>query len=118
MFGLAWAFVAHTDSRFDPEMLCRFVRAYQSPAADDRRAVGGRDHAAHRAGREPEALGRADHEQPRRAAGGRRLADRLLGVDGTRAEPASAVLAEREARRLPTRSPCSSCSGCATRIPR
>jgi cyclic beta-1,2-glucan synthetase len=30
VFGLAWAFVAHTDSRFDPETLRRFVRAYQS----------------------------------------------------------------------------------------
>ena len=29
VFGVAWAFVAHTDSRFDPDMLCRFVRAYQ-----------------------------------------------------------------------------------------
>jgi cyclic beta-1,2-glucan glucanotransferase len=29
VFGLVWAFVAHTDSRFDPQMLCRFVRAYQ-----------------------------------------------------------------------------------------
>jgi cyclic beta-1,2-glucan synthetase len=29
IFGLAWAFVAHTDSRSDPEMLRRFVRAYQ-----------------------------------------------------------------------------------------
>ena len=29
VFGLAWAFVAHTDSHFDPEMLCRFVSAYQ-----------------------------------------------------------------------------------------
>ncbi len=29
VFGLAWAFVAHTDSRFDAEMLCRFVQAYQ-----------------------------------------------------------------------------------------
>jgi len=29
VYGLAWAFVAHTDSRLDPEMLCRFVRAYQ-----------------------------------------------------------------------------------------
>ncbi|HSQ00488.1 MAG TPA: glycosyl transferase, partial [Candidatus Dormibacteraeota bacterium] len=29
VFGLAWAFVAHTDSLFDPESLCRFVRAYQ-----------------------------------------------------------------------------------------
>jgi len=29
VFGVAWAFVAHTDSRFDPEMLRRFVMAYQ-----------------------------------------------------------------------------------------
>ncbi len=29
VFGLAWAFVAHTDSRFEPEALTRFVRAYQ-----------------------------------------------------------------------------------------
>src|SRR5260221_1491622 len=29
VYGLAWAFVAHMDSRFDPETLRRFVRAYQ-----------------------------------------------------------------------------------------
>lgn len=29
VFGVAWAFVAHTDSLFDPEVLCRFLRAYQ-----------------------------------------------------------------------------------------
>src|SRR5213594_117619 len=29
VYGLAWAFVAHTDSRLDPEMLRRFVHAYQ-----------------------------------------------------------------------------------------
>ncbi|HLQ38786.1 MAG TPA: hypothetical protein VK348_13335, partial [Planctomycetota bacterium] len=29
VFGLAWAFVAHTDSLLDPQTLCRFVRAYQ-----------------------------------------------------------------------------------------
>ncbi len=29
VFGVAWAFVAHTDSRFDPDMLRRFVVAYQ-----------------------------------------------------------------------------------------
>jgi cyclic beta-1,2-glucan synthetase len=29
VYGVAWAFVAHTDSRFEGEMLCRFVRAYQ-----------------------------------------------------------------------------------------
>src|SRR5262245_47302552 len=29
VLGLAWAFVAHTDSRFDPDVLRRFVQAYQ-----------------------------------------------------------------------------------------
>ncbi len=29
VFGVAWAFVAHTDSRFDPDTLRRFVSAYQ-----------------------------------------------------------------------------------------
>ena len=30
VYGIAWALVAHTDSRFDPEMLTLFVRAYQN----------------------------------------------------------------------------------------
>ena len=29
VFGVAWSFVAHTDSRFDPEVLRKFVNAYQ-----------------------------------------------------------------------------------------
>ena len=29
VYGIAWAFVAHTDSRFDPEALRRYVQAYQ-----------------------------------------------------------------------------------------
>ncbi|HKP30422.1 MAG TPA: glucoamylase family protein, partial [Gemmatimonadales bacterium] len=29
VYGIAWAFVAHTDSHFDPDTLRRFVRAYQ-----------------------------------------------------------------------------------------
>ena len=29
VFGLAWSYVAHSDSLFDPETLRRFVRAYQ-----------------------------------------------------------------------------------------
>ncbi|HSC26135.1 MAG TPA: glucoamylase family protein [Vicinamibacterales bacterium] len=29
VYGIAWAFVAHTDSRFDPESLRRFLHAYQ-----------------------------------------------------------------------------------------
>ena len=66
VFGLAWAFVAHTDSRFDPEMLTRFVRAYQTvQPLTHRRAVGRGDHAAHRPGREPAALGQP-HREPAR----------------------------------------------------
>jgi cyclic beta-1,2-glucan synthetase len=30
VFGIAWAFVAHTDSHFDAVMLLRYVKAYQS----------------------------------------------------------------------------------------
>lgn len=30
VYGLSWAFVAHTDSRFDPELLTQFVKAYQN----------------------------------------------------------------------------------------
>ena len=29
VFGLAWAFVAHTDSHFDPDILRRYIAAYQ-----------------------------------------------------------------------------------------
>src|ERR1700730_2694771 len=29
VYGVAWAYVAHTDSRFDPDVLRRFVAAYQ-----------------------------------------------------------------------------------------
>ena len=29
VYGVAWAYVAHTDSRFDPAVLRRFVKAYQ-----------------------------------------------------------------------------------------
>jgi len=29
IFGLAWAFIAHTDSHFDPQTLARFITAYQ-----------------------------------------------------------------------------------------
>ena len=29
VFGVGWAYVAHTDSRFDSDLLCQFVAAYQ-----------------------------------------------------------------------------------------
>ena len=66
VFGIAWAFVAHTDSHFDPDALRRFVRAYQTvQAADHRRAVGRGDHAAHRARGEPASRGPSHREQSR-----------------------------------------------------
>jgi cyclic beta-1,2-glucan synthetase len=30
VYGITWAFIAHTDSRFDPEVLRRFIAAYQN----------------------------------------------------------------------------------------
>ena len=33
VFGLAWAFVAHTDSHFDSDLLCNVVQAYQEVQA-------------------------------------------------------------------------------------
>src|SRR5229473_540544 len=93
VFGMAWAFVAHTDSRFDSEMLCRFVHAYQRVQA----LTIGELWAIPITLRIVlvENLRRlADRIVVRRAA--RReadiLADRLLGVDDGKAEPAAMVL--------------------------
>jgi cyclic beta-1,2-glucan synthetase len=94
VFGLTWAFVAHTDSLFDPEALRRFLRAYQEvqpltigelwAAAITLRVVL------------LENLRRiatrvTDSRIARREADV--LADRLLGVAGREAEPAAALLA-------------------------
>src|ERR1700730_3312850 len=97
VFGIAWAFVAHTDSRFDPEVLRRFVRAYQQV--------------------EPLTIGELWAvaitlrivlvENLRRAAASivsnramrqeaDNFADRLLGTGGRAAEPIGAVLASLE----------------------
>ncbi|HET9394855.1 MAG TPA: hypothetical protein VFO36_02270, partial [Nitrospiraceae bacterium] len=102
VFGVTWAFVAHTDSRFDPEALCRFVRAYQSAQpltigelwavaitlrivlVENLRRLAERI-----------VLGRAARQQADD------LANRLLGVGGLAAEPVSAVLAEHDHEPLP-----------------
>ena len=101
MFGVAWAFVAHTDSRFDTEMLCRFLRAYQDV--------------------QPLTIGelwavaitlrivlienlRRIAEQIRRSSVARQaaddIADRLLGAGGRAAEAASVVLAASDGTTL------------------
>jgi len=102
VFGIAWAFVAHTDSRFDPGMLRRFVRAYQRvqpltigelwAVAITLRIVlvenlrrGAKRIVASRAARQE-----ADA-----------LADRLLGVNAHAAEPARTVLQHYERASLP-----------------
>src|SRR6202166_3641879 len=97
VFGVAWAFVAHTDSRFDSEMLIRVVRAYQEVQpltigelwavaitlrivlVENLRRLA--DLIVHSAAARQE----ADE-----------FADRLLGGDGHAAEPVPAVLAGLE----------------------
>lgn len=103
VFGLAWAFVAHTDSRFDAEMLCRFVHAYQGVQpltigelwaiaitlrivlVENLRRLAERIVARRAARRE------ADH-----------LADRLLGIDTWKAESEEIVLNRLSKTPLPT----------------
>lgn len=102
VFGVAWAFIAHTDSLFDPEVLRRYLRAYQEV--------------------QPLTIGELWAvaitlrivlvENLRRIAQrvvdsrtGRHLADvvadRLLGAGGRLAEPAEAVLPPHEETTLP-----------------
>ena len=104
VLGLAWAYVAHTDSRFDPESLRRFVaRLPAGAAADDRRAVGDRDQPADPARREPAPPGRADRAQPRRApAAPTSSPTSLLGSAATARTPPRPPCAGCRERALPT----------------
>ena len=102
VFGIAWAFVAHTDSRFDPEVLCRFVRAYQrvQPLTIGELwavAITLRIVLTENLRRLAEGIvsGRAARQ------GADSLADRLLGVNGRAAEPVSVVFQRHERAPLP-----------------
>ena len=102
MFGIAWAFVAHTDSRFDPDMLCRFVRAYQrvQPLTIGELwavAITLRIVLVENLRRAAKRI--VNNRSTRREADV--LADRLLGVNGREAEPAASVLRQYERARLP-----------------
>jgi cyclic beta-1,2-glucan synthetase len=102
IFGLAWAFVAHTDSHFDPDLLLRYLRAYQSM--------------------QPLSIGElwaisvtlrivlienlrrlAEYTLHNRQERGEadRLADRLLGVNGLDPEPVAAALSSYAEAPLP-----------------
>ncbi len=101
VFGMAWAFIAHTDSSFNSDILVSYVKAYQEV--------------------QPLTIGelwavsitlqivlienlRRLAQQITRSRTSRheadRLADRLLGVSGHAAEPASVVFAGRGAKPL------------------
>ena len=93
VFGLAWAFVAHTDSCFDPKMLCRFVRAYQrvQPLTIGELwavAITLRVVLVENLRRVAGAI--ASYQAARQEANA--LADRLLGVGSREAEPPDTVL--------------------------
>ncbi len=102
VFGIAWAFVAHTDSRFDPDMLCRFVRAYQriQPLTIGELwaiAITLRIVLVENLRRAARRI--VSNRSIRREAD--ILADRLLGVSGQEAEPAALVLQKYERASLP-----------------
>ena len=96
VFGMAWAFVAHTDSSFDADILVSFINAYQTIQP----LMIGELWAAsitlqivlienlRRLAQQITQSRVARHE-----ADG--VADRLLGVSGRAAEPASIVFADR-----------------------
>jgi cyclic beta-1,2-glucan synthetase len=93
VFGIAWAYVAHTDSHFDPQTLTRFVQAYQrvQPLTIGELwavAITLRTVLVENLRRLAEQMG---HSRAHRQHADL-LANRLLGVNGLEAEPADAVL--------------------------
>ncbi|MFS8041985.1 MULTISPECIES: GH36-type glycosyl hydrolase domain-containing protein [Xanthobacter] len=102
VFGVAWAFVAHTDSRFDPEMLSRYLRAYQEvqPLTIGELwavSITFRIVLIENLRRLAQAI--VDDRIARRDADA--LADRLLGVGGGPSQPVATVLAKHEQDGLP-----------------
>jgi len=102
VFGIAWAFVAHTDSLFDPETLCRFVRAYQrvQPLTIGELwavAIALRMVLVENLRRSADRIVSSRIARQQADA----LADRLLGV-GREADPASATLVALDAQGLST----------------
>ncbi|HEY5080648.1 MAG TPA: glucoamylase family protein [Bauldia sp.] len=95
VFGVAWAYIAHTDSRFDGDLLCEFVDAYQAVQpltigelwavpitlriilVENLRRAAGRIVRSHQVRRE------ADE-----------FADRVLGLGAKAPEPIAQVLAD------------------------
>jgi cyclic beta-1,2-glucan synthetase len=93
VYGIAWAYVAHTDTRFEVDTLCRFLRAYQRvqplsigeiwavPIHLRIALVENLRRLSDQVIRAREARSKADE-----------LADRLLGLSGRPAESTESVL--------------------------
>jgi cyclic beta-1,2-glucan synthetase len=99
VFGLAWTFVAHTDSRFDPHMLCRFLHAYQHTeplAIRELWAVAISLRLVLVENLRRLAVEIAQFQAARQRAN--LLADRLLGTGGREAEPVAKVVASLNGR--------------------
>jgi cyclic beta-1,2-glucan synthetase len=102
VFGMAWAFVAHTDSRFDPETLRRFVEAYQrvQPLRIGELwavAITLRVVLVENLRRIAERIVRGRAERQRADV----VADALLGLSDATPEQVAALFAPVDARRLP-----------------
>ncbi len=102
VFGIAWAYVAHTDSHFDPQTLARFVQAYQrvQPLTIGELwavAITLRIVLVENLRRAAELIGRSRAERLRADT----LADRLLGANGREPEPAEAALKDFDASPVP-----------------
>jgi len=102
IFGLAWAFVAHTDSSFEPEIFVSYINAYQEVqplSIGELWAVSITLQIVLIENLRRLALeitrGRTARSEADVAA------DRLLGLSGRAAEPASVVFAKWGAGRLP-----------------
>ena len=92
VFGIAWAYVAHTDSHFDTQTLARFVQAYQrvQPLTIGELwavAITLRIVLVENLRRSAEEIGRGREERRRADL----LADRLLGTNGREPEPPDSI---------------------------
>ena len=119
VYGIAWAFVAHTDSRFDPESLRRFVHAYQrvQPLTIGELwavAITLRILLVENLRRLAERIVRGRAARQDADA----LADDLLGLPGDPRRRCRRASPRWSTRRSRPRSRCSWSSGCASRIPR
>jgi cyclic beta-1,2-glucan synthetase len=130
VFSIAWAFVAHTDSHFDPETLRRYIVAYQSVQPltigelwavpitlrivliENLRRLADQITAAHAARSEADALADVQLADPGPEAA---MPPGLSGRDGTLSDAFAAQLAKRLRGRDPQATPALRLAGSAAR---